>query len=46
VVTDAFSAFEQVMKTQEQNHSAERTVVPPPPAPAPPPAPDRGDTAP
>ena len=46
VVTDAFSAFEQVMKTQEQNHSAERTVVPPPPASAPPPAPDRGDTAP
>ncbi|MGD0066499.1 MAG: hypothetical protein ABSB76_24020 [Streptosporangiaceae bacterium] len=46
VVTDAFSAFEQVMKTQEQSRSAERTVVPPPPPPAPAPAPDREDTAP
>ncbi len=42
VVQDAFSAFEQAMKTQDQNHSAERTVVPPPP----PAAPDRGETAP
>jgi hypothetical protein len=40
VVQDAFSAFEQVMKTQDQNHSAERTVVTPPTKP------DRGDTAP
>jgi hypothetical protein len=55
VVTDAFSAFEQVMKTQEQNRSAERTVVPPaqtpaqapaPQAPAPPSAPDSGNTTP
>jgi hypothetical protein len=46
VVTDAFSAFEQVMKTQDQNRSAERTVVPPPQAPAPPSGPDRGNTAP
>jgi hypothetical protein len=46
VVGDAFSAFEQAMKNQDQNHSAERTVVTPPPAPAPPPAPDRGDAAP
>jgi hypothetical protein len=40
VVADAFSAFEQVMKTQEQNYSAERTVVTPPTKP------DRGDSAP
>jgi hypothetical protein len=40
VVQDAFSAFEQVMKTQDQNHSAERTVVTPPTKP------DRGDAAP
>jgi hypothetical protein len=40
VVQDAFSAFEQVMKTQEQNHSAERTVVTPPTTP------DRGEAAP
>ena len=47
VVTDAFSAFEQVMKTQDQNRSAERTVVPPPQAPVPPPqGPDRENTAP
>jgi hypothetical protein len=39
VVQDAFSAFEQVMKTQDQNRSSERTVVTPPP----PPAPDRGE---
>ena len=29
VVQDAFSAFEQVMKTQDQNHSTERSGVPP-----------------
>jgi hypothetical protein len=40
VVSDAFSAFEQAMKTQDQNHSAERTVVTPPTKP------DRGDAAP
>jgi len=40
VVQDAFSAFEQAMKTQDQNHSAERTVVTPPTKP------DRGDAAP
>jgi hypothetical protein len=39
VVQDAFSAFEQVMKTQDQNRSSERTVVTPPPSSAP----DRGD---
>jgi hypothetical protein len=41
IAQDAFSAFEQLMKTPEQtqNNSAERTVVTPPP-----PAPDRGDT--
>jgi hypothetical protein len=38
VVQDAFSAFEQVMKVQDQNHSSERTVVTPPASP-----PDRGD---
>jgi hypothetical protein len=38
VVQDAFSAFEQVMKTQEQNHSAERTGVTRPSS-----APDGGD---
>jgi len=31
VVQDAFSAFGQVMKTQEQNHPAERSEVSPPP---------------
>jgi hypothetical protein len=46
VVTDAFSAFEQVMKTQDQNRSAERTVVPPRPTPAPPSAPESGETTP
>ena len=30
VVQDAFSAFEQVMKTQDQNYSAERSRVSPP----------------
>jgi hypothetical protein len=39
VVQDAFSAFEQVMKTQDQNRSSERTVVTPPSS-----APARGDT--
>ncbi len=38
IAQDAFSAFEQLMKTPEQTHSAERTGVTPPPA-----APDRGD---
>jgi hypothetical protein len=36
---DAFSAFEQLMKTPEQTHDAERSVVTPPPAAAP----DHGD---
>jgi len=40
LAADAFSAFEQLMKTPEQTPSAERTVVTPPP-----PAPDRGDAA-
>ena len=31
VVQDAFSAFEQVMKTQDQDHSAERARSSPPP---------------
>jgi hypothetical protein len=31
VVQDAFSAFGQVMKTQDQNHSTERSEVSPPP---------------
>ena len=36
VVQDAFAAFEQVMKTQDQSHSSEREVVKPPsPAPDP-----------
>jgi hypothetical protein len=39
VVQDAFSAFEQVMKTQDQNRSSERTVVQPPSS-----APGSGDT--
>jgi hypothetical protein len=30
VVQDAFSAFEQVLKTQDQNHSTERSGVSPP----------------
>jgi len=34
VVQDAFSAFEQAMKTQDQNRSAERTGLPAPPKPA------------
>jgi hypothetical protein len=40
VVQDAFSAFEQVLKTQDQNHSAERPGVSPPPTGAS----DRGET--
>ena len=40
VVQDAFSAFEQVMKTQDQNRSAERPGVSPPPKSAS----DRGET--
>jgi hypothetical protein len=39
VVQDAFTAFEQAMKTQDQGHS-ERTVVTPPTRP------DRGETTP
>jgi hypothetical protein len=38
VVQDAFSAFEQVMKVQDQNRSSERTVVTPPSD-----APDQGN---
>jgi len=41
VVQDAFSAFEQVMKTQEQNRSAERAG---PPRPTSGPSPDGGET--
>jgi hypothetical protein len=40
LAADAFSAFEQAMKPQDQNHSAERPVVTPP-RPAPP---ERGET--
>jgi hypothetical protein len=36
---DAFSAFEQIIKTQDQNRSAERPVVTPPAKP------DSGDPA-
>jgi hypothetical protein len=42
VVSDAFSAFEQAMKTQDQNHSAERSVITPPATASP----DRGETSP
>jgi len=41
LASDAFSAFEQAMKTQDQNHSSERTVVTPPR----PTSPDRGEAA-
>ena len=41
MVGDAFSAFEQVMKTQDQNHSAERPGGSPPPTGAS----DRGEIA-
>ena len=55
VAQDAFSAFEQVMKTQDQNHSAQRARSSPPPQAAPDPgetkaapetqgAPDPGET--
>jgi hypothetical protein len=40
VVQDAFSAFEQVMKVQDQNRSSERTGVTPPSG-----APDNGGDA-
>jgi hypothetical protein len=40
VVGDAFSAFEQVLKTQDQNHSSERSGGSPPPTDAS----DRGET--
>jgi len=41
MAADAFSVFEQAMKTQDQNRSSERSgVIPPRPA-----APDRGETA-
>ena len=33
LVQDAFTAFEQAVKTPDQTHSSERTVVPPPPPP-------------
>ena len=39
VLQDAFSAFEQVMKTQDQTRSPERTAVTPPP-----PEPDQEDS--
>jgi hypothetical protein len=42
VVEGAFSAFEQAMKTQDQNHVTERATVPPPQKSAP----DRGETSP
>jgi hypothetical protein len=41
VAQEALSAFEQLMKTPEQTHSPERSVVTPPSA-----APDRGDAPP
>ena len=41
VVSDAFTAFDKAMKTQDQNQSSERAVVTPP-RPAPP---DRGEDA-
>ena len=42
VAQDFFSAFDQLMKTQDQNHSSERPGVTPPP----PPESDPGDVAP
>ena len=42
VAQDFFSAFDQIMKTQDQNHSSERPAATPPPAPGS----DRGDAAP
>jgi hypothetical protein len=41
VAQDFFSAFDQLMKTQDQNHSSERSGVTPPA-----PGSDRGDVAP
>ena len=43
VVQDAFSAFEQVMKTQDQNRSTERSGLPAPPKPASDNGEDRGE---
>jgi hypothetical protein len=40
VASDVFAAFEQAMKTQDQNRPAERTGVPP----TRPASPDRGET--
>ena len=45
VVQDAFSAFEQVLKTQDQNPSAERPGVSPPPTGASDRGENRGETA-
>ena len=44
VVQDAFSAFEQVMKTQDQNRSTERSGLPAPPKPASDNGEDRGES--
>jgi hypothetical protein len=44
MVGDAFSAFEQVMKTQDQNHSAERPGGSPPPTGASDRGENRGET--
>jgi hypothetical protein len=44
MVGDAFSAFEQVMKTQDQNHSAERPGGSPPPTDASDRGENRGET--
>ena len=41
VVSDAFTAFDKAMKTQDQNRPSERTAVTPPK----PPAPDPGEDA-
>ena len=43
VVQDAFSVFEQVMKTQDQNRSTERSGLPAPPKPASDNGEDRGE---
>jgi hypothetical protein len=44
VAQDAFSAFEQVMKTQDQNRSAERSGLPAPEKPASDRGEDRGES--
>ena len=44
VAQDAFSAFEQVMKTQDQNRSTERSGLPAPPKPASDNGEDRGES--